>query len=101
MSGVLFGAVFMATDLVTSPVARKGKVLYGICLGLLTVLIRLLGNYPEGVFFSILLMNLFKPVIDRGFMGRMSLPLKKSEIVLWFGCGGIVVLVALLIGWII
>lgn len=99
--GVLFGAVFMATDLVTSPVARKGKVLYGICLGLLTVLIRLLGNYPEGVFFSILLMNLFKPVIDRGFMRRMSLPLKKIEIVLWFGCGGIVVLVALLIGWII
>ncbi len=99
--GVLFGAVFMATDLVTSPVARKGKVLYGICLGLLTVLIRLLGNYPEGVFFSILFMNLFKPVIDRGFMGRMSLPLKKGEIILWFGCGVMVVLVALLIGWII
>lgn len=99
--GVLFGAMFMATDLVTSPVARKGKVLFGVCLGILTVVIRLLGNYPEGVFFSILLMNLFKPVIDRGFMGRMSLPLKKSEISFWALVAVIVAGISILIGWMI
>ena len=99
--GVLFGAMFMATDLVTSPVARKGKVLFGVCLGILTVVIRLLGNYPEGVFFSILVMNLFKPVIDRGFMGRMSLPLKKSEISFWTLVVVVVVGLSILIGWII
>ncbi|HAX74170.1 MAG TPA: electron transporter RnfD [Firmicutes bacterium] len=96
--GILFGAVFMATDLVTSPVARKGKIVFALGLALLTVIIRLLGNYPEGVFFSILFMNLFKPVIDRCFMGRMSLPLKTSEKVFWFSGGIIVVLVAVLIG---
>lgn len=99
--GVLFGSVFMATDLVTSPVARKGKVLFGVCLGILTVVIRMLGNYPEGVFFSILVMNLFKPVIDRGFMGRMSLHLKKSEICFWSGCVLVAIFVAGLIGWLI
>lgn len=99
--GVLFGAMFMATDLVTSPVARKGKVLFGVCLGILTVVIRILGNYPEGVFFSILVMNLFKPVIDRGFMGRMSLPLKNSEIRFWNLVALIVVSISILIGWMI
>ncbi len=82
--GVLFGAMFMATDLVTSPVSRRGKVLFAIGLGFLTVVIRLLGNYPEGVFFSILFMNLLKPPIDRHFMGRMSLPMKRSEVIFWF-----------------
>lgn len=96
--GILFGATFMATDLVTSPVSRKGKVFFGMALGILTVIIRLLGNYPEGVFFSILIMNLFKPVIDRGFMGRMNLPLKRGEICFWLVSFLIVIGIAVLIG---
>ena len=96
--GLLFGAAFMATDLVTSPVSRKGKVFFGMALGILTVIIRLLGNYPEGVFFSILIMNLFKPVIDRGFMGRMNLPLKRGEICFWLVSFLIVIGIAVLIG---
>ncbi len=96
--GLLFGAIFMATDLVTSPVARKGKVLFAICLGILTVVIRLLGNYPEGVFFSILFMNLFKPIIDRSFMGRMSLPLTRHEKILWLVVALVVLGCSVLVG---
>ena len=62
--GVVLGAVFMATDYVTSPVNRKGKIVYGIGCGLLTMLIRLYGNMPEGVSFAILLMNILTPHID-------------------------------------
>lgn len=96
--GILFGAAFMATDLVTSPVSRKGKVCFGIALGIFTVMIRMLGNYPEGVFFSILLMNVFKPVIDRGFMGRMNVALKKGEILFWIGTVIMIIGIAFLIG---
>ncbi|MGL4335450.1 MAG: RnfABCDGE type electron transport complex subunit D [Turicibacter sp.] len=99
--GLLFGAVFMATDLVTSPVARKGKVLFGVSLGILTVIIRMLGNYPEGVFFSILFMNLFKAVIDKSFMGRMSLPITIREKSFWLLTLVVVVALAALIGFII
>ncbi|MDI3521599.1 MAG: H+/Na+-translocating ferredoxin:NAD+ oxidoreductase subunit [Anaerophaga sp.] len=63
--GVLLGAFFMATDYVTSPMSRQGMLLYGVGIGLITVLIRTFGSYPEGVSFAILIMNAFTPLIDR------------------------------------
>ena len=63
--GLLLGAIFMATDYVTSPVTRKGQILYGIGCGILTVLFRYFGIYPEGVTYAILLMNGCVWVIDR------------------------------------
>ncbi len=63
--GIFLGALFMATDMVTSPVSARGMVLFGIGCGLLTFAIRVLGGYPEGVSYSILLMNAAVPLIDR------------------------------------
>ena len=63
--GIMLGAVFMATDYVTSPVSHRGMILYGCGIGIITVLIRLFGNYPEGVSFAILIMNAFVPLINR------------------------------------
>lgn len=63
--GLILGAFFMATDMVTSPVTYKGRIIFGIGCGILTVVIRLIGGYPEGVSYSILLMNLTVPLIDR------------------------------------
>ncbi|WP_291854754.1 RnfABCDGE type electron transport complex subunit D [Marinilabilia sp.] len=63
--GVLLGAFFMATDYVSSPMSKKGMLLYGVGIGLITVLIRVYGSYPEGVSFAILIMNAFVPLIDR------------------------------------
>lgn len=64
--GLMLGAVFMATDMVTSPMTCKGKIIFGIGCGVLTVLIRTFGAYPEGVSFAILIMNAFVPLINRG-----------------------------------
>ena len=63
--GVLFGAVFMATDYVTSPITPWGQVIYAIGIGLIITLIRQFGSYPEGVTYGILLMNIATPLIDR------------------------------------
>ncbi len=63
--GLLLGAIFMATDYVTSPTSFKGKIIFGIGCGVITVIIRHFGNMPEGVSFSILLMNILTPHIDR------------------------------------
>ena len=63
--GLLLGAFFMATDYTTSPVTFRGRIVMGIGCGLLTSIIRLYGGYPEGVSYSILLMNLVVPIIDR------------------------------------
>ncbi len=63
--GLMLGALFMATDYVTSPVTAKGMILFGIGCGVITVSIRLFGGYPEGVAFAILLMNGATPIIDR------------------------------------
>jgi len=63
--GVLLGAIFMATDYVTSPMTEKGMVIFGVCIGLITVVIRVFGAYPEGVSFAILIMNAFVPLINR------------------------------------
>ncbi len=62
--GLMLGAIFMATDYVTSPMSTKGMLIYGVCIGLLTVIIRLFGAYPEGVSFAILIMNAFTPLIN-------------------------------------
>ncbi len=63
--GLVLGAFFMATDYVTSPVTKKGQVIFGVCCGLLTGIIRRWGGYPEGVCYSILIMNAAAPLIDR------------------------------------
>ena len=63
--GLIIGAFFMATDMVTSPITFRGRLIFGIGCGVLTSVIRLWGGYPEGVSFSILLMNLTVPLIDR------------------------------------
>lgn len=63
--GLVLGAVFMATDYVSSPMTAKGQIVYAIGCGIITVLIRLFGGYPEGVSFSILFMNVVTPLIDK------------------------------------
>jgi electron transport complex protein RnfD len=63
--GLILGALFMATDMVTSPVSNKGAIIFAIGCGVLTALIRLVGGYPEGVSYSIILMNTAVPIIDR------------------------------------
>ncbi len=65
--GIMLGAVFMATDMVTSPMSKWGQVVFGIGCGLLTIIIRNWGSYPEGVSFAILLMNACVPLINKGF----------------------------------
>ena len=63
--GLILGAFFMATDMVTSPLSIRGQLLFGLGCGLLTAVIRLWGGYPEGISFAILIMNSFVPLIDR------------------------------------
>lgn len=68
--GLLFGAVFMATDYTTSPFTFRGKIIYGVCCGLLTVLIRAFGSMPEGVSYAVVLMNITVPLIERVTLPR-------------------------------
>ncbi|MGE5560628.1 MAG: RnfABCDGE type electron transport complex subunit D [Chloroflexota bacterium] len=63
--GLILGAFFMATDYVTSPVTPRGRIIFGIGCGIITVMIRLWGGYPEGVCYSILIMNIVTPLIDK------------------------------------
>ena len=63
--GLILGACYMATDYVTSPMSRKGQLIFGILIGFITIIIRRFGSYPEGVSFAILLMNSFTPLINR------------------------------------
>ncbi len=63
--GLVLGAVFMATDYASSPITARGQVIYAVGCGLLTTIIRLYGGYPEGVSYSILLMNVAAPLIDK------------------------------------
>ncbi|MBI4858637.1 MAG: RnfABCDGE type electron transport complex subunit D [Acetobacterium woodii] len=63
--GLIIGAFFMATDMVTIPITKKGQIIFALGAGILTVLIRLKGGYPEGVCYAILLMNCLTPLIDR------------------------------------
>ncbi len=75
--GLLLGALFMATDMVTSPVTPKGQLIFGVGCGVLTVLIRVFGNFPEGVTFAILLMNAVTPLIDNATRPRFYGEVKK------------------------
>jgi H+/Na+-translocating ferredoxin:NAD+ oxidoreductase subunit D len=69
--GMMLGALFMATDYVTSPSMRKAQLIFGAGCGAITMLIRLAGGFPEGVMFAILLMNCFAPLLDRGFRSKV------------------------------
>ena len=60
----MLGSIFMATDYVTSPMTKKGMVIYAIGMGLLTSVIRIFGSYPEGMSFAILIMNAMTPLIN-------------------------------------
>ena len=62
--GLMLGAIFMATDYVTSPMSHRGQLLYGVCIGVITMIIRLFGSYPEGMSFAIFIMNGFVPLIN-------------------------------------
>ncbi|MCF8216029.1 MAG: RnfABCDGE type electron transport complex subunit D [Chlorobium sp.] len=78
--GLILGAFFMATDMVTSPLSIRGQVIFGLGCGLLTAVIRLWGGYPEGVSFAILIMNGFVPLIDNWDLNeRKAIHQKKSE----------------------
>ncbi|MEW6570730.1 MAG: RnfABCDGE type electron transport complex subunit D [Nitrospirota bacterium] len=77
--GLMLGAFFMATDYVTCPSLKSGQIIFGIGCGFLTMLIRLMGGYPEGVMFAILIMNCFTPLIDRGIKTRMFGSIKKQK----------------------
>lgn len=63
--GLMLGAIFMATDWVTTPITKQGRIIFGLGCGIFTVVIRLFGGYPEGVCYAILLMNCCTPLIDR------------------------------------
>lgn len=78
--GAMFGAVFMLTDPVTNPNTRAGRIVFAAIAAFLTLIIRFLGNLPEGVLFSILLVNILTPVIDKFFDGKQVLMTKKINI---------------------
>ena len=65
VGGLMIGAIFMATDYATCPITPKGRIIFGVGCGVITSLIRIFGGYPEGVSYSILIMNLFVPLIER------------------------------------
>jgi electron transport complex protein RnfD len=66
--GLMLGALYMATDMVSSPLTRKGMLIFGVGVGFLTFLIRIYGSYPEGVSLAIIIMNMFVPMINRATM---------------------------------
>lgn len=78
--GLLLGAIFMATDYVTSPMTRRGMLVYGLFIGIITAVIRRWGAYPEGMSFAILIMNGFTPLINRYIKPRRFSPAKKKEV---------------------
>jgi len=77
--GLLMGAFFMATDYATSPITPNGKIVMGIGCGFLTVFIRFYGGYPEGVSYSIIIMNLFVPLIDKYVRPRVYGRIKRKK----------------------
>lgn len=79
--GAILGAFYMATDLVTSPVTRKGMIVFAVGIGVITVVIRLFGSYPEGISFAILIMNAFVPLINKLFKPRRFGSRIKAKIV--------------------
>ena len=77
--GLLLGAIFMATDYVTSPLTAKGKIIFGIGCGAITAVIRIFGSNAEGVSYAILFMNVLTPLIDRATMRRSKFATYKSK----------------------
>ncbi len=77
--GLILGAFFMATDMVTSPMTIRGKILFGFGIGVITVVIRLWGAYPEGVSFAILIMNALTPLINKAFKPQVFGVVKPSK----------------------
>ncbi|MDL2229853.1 RnfABCDGE type electron transport complex subunit D [Treponema sp. OttesenSCG-928-L16] len=77
--GIMFGAVFMATDYVTAPITSAGRLLFGFGAGIITVLIRKWGNYPEGVTYGILIMNALTPFLNRLIHRKYGFVPKKKE----------------------
>jgi electron transport complex protein RnfD len=78
--GLMLGAFYMATDYVTSPAVKSAQIVFGIGVGALTVLIRLKGGYPEGVAYSILLMNCLTPSLDEWFKPQRFAPPKQAPV---------------------
>jgi electron transport complex protein RnfD len=78
--GLMIGAFFMATDMVTIPITTRGQIVFAAGCGILTTLIRLIGGYPEGVCYSILLMNCLTPLIDRYMKPRIYGTGRKSYV---------------------
>ncbi len=76
--GVLFGTVFMATDYVTTPMLKVGQAIFGVGAGILVVLIRNYGNYPEGVTYAILIMNIVTPLLDRSLKRKVYGEVKQN-----------------------
>ncbi len=97
--GILFGAVFMITDPVTSPTTARGRIIFGMIAGVLTALIRIFGAYPEGVAFAILMANMFVPSIDyykwqntkytRKFVIGVTTTMAVLSLIVFLGIGGI------------
>lgn len=77
--GVMLGAIYMATDMVTSPMSKKGMWIYGIGIGVITVLIRVWGAYPEGISFAILIMNAFVPLINNSMKPKLFGAVKEKK----------------------
>lgn len=77
--GLMLGAFFMATDYTTSPMSKSGQIVFGIAIGMLTLIIRYWGAYPEGISFAILIMNSFVPLINKGFKPKLFGALKKKK----------------------
>jgi electron transport complex protein RnfD len=95
--GLLFGATYMATEPVTSPMGRPGRLIYGVILGSVNVMIRLFGSYPEGTVFSILIGNMLSPVIDyykwasnkyswKNILWMIAIPVATLLVVVWALC---------------
>lgn len=76
--GLMLGAIFMATDYATTPITTKGKIIFGVGCGIVTMLIRCFGTMPEGVSYSILLMNILTPLIDRFTVPKAFGEVKKT-----------------------
>lgn len=77
--GLMLGAIYMATDMVSSPMTPKGQIIFGIGIGVLTILIRLFGAYPEGISFAILIMNALVPLLNRYIKPKRFGEVKKES----------------------
>jgi electron transport complex protein RnfD len=69
--GAMLGAIFMATDMATSPMSPVGMLIYGVGIGVITIAIRVFGSYPEGISFAILIMNATVPIINKNVRPRV------------------------------